>query len=317
MMPMKYKSVSSRLRASLGGFKISLCLSLTGVVLEAIALLFIYNMVLLTDFAHWLIDTTLELLFLASISHASRSYRRFPLSTLILESVLATIVALAMIGVYGHFFVSYFVSYGAQELSGSYHPLLASVTALGGVLTAIAAIVQRRRYSELRLEAIKVDYVHAAIDTLAAIVATMGVLVVSYTGNPSHEAFFIAILMFFVVHGVVEVLRDTFKTMSGRNVEPELKLKVFEKLVKSLGAISVRAVDARRIGSFYIVSIHVAVGPKTTVEEAYKLRNQIIDLVREVNDLVYHVDVYISPFKRPKRERRRPRAPLGPRPSPP
>jgi len=303
-MSMKYKSVGSRLRSSLSGFKVSFCASLTGAVLEALALLFVYNIVLLTDFVHWLIDTTLEALFLTSISHASKSYRRFPLSTLVLESVLVITVALAMMGVYGYFFASYFMNYGAQELSGSYHPLLALVTALGGTLTATAAIVQRRRYNELRLEVIKVDYVHATIDTLAAAVATTGVLVVSCTGNPSHEAFFTAMLMFFVAHGVIEVLRDTVKTISGRNVEPELKLKVFEKLVRSLGAIYVRAVDARKIGSFYVVSIHVAVSPKTTVEEAYKLRSQIINLVREVNDLVYHVDVYISPFKRFRRRRK-------------
>jgi divalent metal cation (Fe/Co/Zn/Cd) transporter len=304
LMRMKYKSVSSRLKASLAGFKASFCLSLTGVVLEVLALLFMYNIILLTDLAHWLIDTTLELLFLASISYASRSYRRFPLGTLVLESVLITTVAFAMLGVYGYFFASYFASYNAQELSGSYHPLLALVTALGGALTATAAIVQRRRYSELRLEAIKVDYVHVTIDTLAAVVATTGVLVVSCTSNPSHEAFFTAMLTFFVVHGVVEVLRDTFKTISGRNVEPELKLRVFEELVRSLRAIYVKSVDARKIGSFYVVSIHVAVSPKTTVEEAYRLRNQIISLVRELNELVYHVDVYISPFKRPKRKRR-------------
>jgi len=303
-MCMKYKSVSSRLRTSLSGFKVSFCLSLTGVVIEALALLLMYNIILLTDFAHWLIDTTLELLLLVSISYASRSYRRFPLSTLILESVLITTVAFAMIGVYGYFFVSYFVSYNAHELSGSYHPLLAIVTALGSAFTAIAAIVQRRRHSELRLEVIKVDYVHATIDTLAATVATTGILVVSYTGNPNHEAFFTSMLMFFVIHGVVQVLRDTFKTISGRNVEPELKLRIFEELVRSLGAIYVKSVDARKIGSFYVVSIHVAVSPKTTVEEAYRLRNQIVSLVRELNDLVYHVDVYISPFKRPKRRRR-------------
>jgi len=301
---MKYKSVGSRLRSSLSGFKVSFYASLTGAVLEAFALLFVYNIILLTDFVHWLIDTALGALFLTSISHASKSYRRFPLSTLVLESVLVITVALAMMGVYGYFFASYFMNYGAQELSGSYHPLLALVTALGGALTATAAIVQRRRYNELRLEVIKVDYVHASIDTLAAAVATTGVLVISYTGNPSHEAFFTAMLMFFVAHGVVEVLRDAVKTISGRNVEPELKLKVFEKLVRSLGAIYVRAVDARKIGSFYVVSIHVAVSPKTTVEEAYKLRGQIINLVREVNDLVYHVDVYISPFKRLRRKRR-------------
>lgn len=301
---MKYKGVGSRLRSSLSGFKASFCASLTGAVLEALALLFVYNIVLLTDFVHWLIDTTLEALFLTSISHASKSYRRFPLSTLVLESVLVTTVALAMMGVYVYLFVSYFMNYGVQELSGSYHPLLALVTALGGALTATTAIVQKRRYNELRLEVIRVDYVHASIDTLAAVVATTGVLVVSYTGNPSHEAFFTAMLMSFVAHGVIEVLRDTIKTISGRNVEPELKLRVFEKLVRSLGAISVRAVDARKIGSFYVVSIHVAVSPKTTVEEAYKLRSQVINLVREVSDLVYHVDVYISPFKRFRRRRR-------------
>lgn len=295
----------SRLKEAVSGFKISLSLSLAGTVIEAIVLTFFaYNIVLLADFAHWLIDTVLEALFVTSLSYASRSYRRFPLGTIVLESILVTLAALVMTGVYGYFFINYFASYSPQELSGAYHPLLALVTALGGLFTAIAMRAQKRRYERLGLKAIKIDYLHAVVDTFAAIVATIGILTISYTGNPGYEALFTALLTLFVFHGIVEVLRDTFRTITGRNVEVELKLRIFEKLVRYLERVHVRSVDARRIGSFYIVSVHMEVDPESTIEEAYKLRNQVIGLIREESDLVYHIDVYISPHKKLRRRRR-------------
>ncbi|MEM2621975.1 MAG: cation transporter [Candidatus Nezhaarchaeales archaeon] len=291
------------MREAVGGFKISLSLSLSGTVIEGMVLTFFaYNIVLLADFAHWLIDTILEALFVTSLSYASKSYRRFPLGIIMLESILVTLVALVMIGVYGYFFVNYFASYTPQELSGEYHPALALVTVLGGVFTAIAMKIQKKRYERLGLKAIKIDYLHAVIDTFAAAVATTGMLTISYTGNPGYEALFTALLTLFVFHGIVEVLRDTFKTIIGRNVEVELRLKIFEKLVRCLERVHVKFVDARRIGSFYIVSIHVEVNPKTTIEEAYKLRNQMIDLIREESDLIYHIDVYMSPRRRFKKK---------------
>lgn len=297
--------MSSRLKEAVSGFKISLSLSLAGTVIEGMVLMFFaYNIVLLADFAHWLIDTVLEALFVTSMSYASRSYRRFPLGTIVLESILVTLAAFIMTGVYGFFFINYFASYSPQELSGMYHPVLAFVTILGGLFTTITMKVQKKRYEKLGLKAIKVDYLHAVIDTFAAIVATMGILAISYTGNPGYEALFTALLTLFVFHGIVEVLRDTFKTITGRNVEVELKLKIFEKLMRCLEKVQLKFVDARRIGSFYIVSVHMEVDPKTTIEEAYRLRNQVIGLVREESDLVYHIDVYMSPYKKTRRRRK-------------
>lgn len=299
---MGYIAVRSKLESALEGFRVSFGLSLLGTIVEAIVVVFAYNIILFTDLAHWLVDTTLEGLFMVSVNYASRN-KRFPLGTLVLESVLVTLAAVTMIGIYGYFFVDYFLNYSAQSVSGSYHPALSLVTVFGGVLTGIAMFVQRRKYSELGLEVIRVDYVHAVLDTVAAVLATLGIVLVCLTGNPGLEALFTSLLALFVFHSVLEVLRDTFKTITGRNVDPYLKLKIYEKLVRELSGVEVKSVDARRIGSFYIVSVHIRVDPKTTISDAYKIRSRVIELVREVSDLAYHVDVSIAPMKKIRRKR--------------
>lgn len=303
VISMGYKVVRSKLESALEGFKVSFGLSLFGTIVEFLVVIFAYNIILLTDLAHWLIDTTLEGLFMISVRYASRN-KKFPLGTLVLESVLVTLATASMISIYGYFFASYFLEFEVQDLSGVYHPGMAVVTVLGGVLTSVTMLVQRKKYNELKLEIVKADYVHAIIDTVAAFLATVGIILVSFTKNPGVEALFTSILTLFVFHSVVEVFGDTFKTITGRNIDPQMRLSVLEKLIKELNGIEVKQVDARKIGSFYIVSVNVRVNPRLTISEAYKLRSKIVELVREVSDLVYHVDVSIAPTKRVRKKKR-------------
>lgn len=126
----------------------------------------------------------------------------------------------------------------------------------------------------------------------------------SYTGNPGVEALFTVLLTFFVFHSLSEVFRDTFKTIIGKNIDPELKLKILDKLMKNFTDVYFKDIDARKVGSFYIVTVHLEVDPKTTIREAYKIRSRIIEAVREVSDLIYHVDVLISPSSLFKKRRK-------------
>jgi divalent metal cation (Fe/Co/Zn/Cd) transporter len=145
---------------------------------------------------------------------------------LILESLLVTIAAIVLIGVYGYIFVSYFLNMPTGGVKGNYHLALAAVTVIGGILTLIVGYVQKKNFEELGLEVLKVDYKHAFIDTLAAFIATMDLITVSMTRNPGLEALFVSLLTLFVFHSVMGVLGDTIKTITGRNIEPELRLKI-------------------------------------------------------------------------------------------
>ncbi|MEM4717768.1 MAG: cation transporter [Desulfurococcaceae archaeon] len=302
---MSFKTMRTRFNQALTGFKMSFTLSLFGTTLEAIVVLFLaYNIILIADLAHWLTDTILEGLFLIFLKHASRIHRRFPLGTVIMESILVTTAALIMVTIYGYVFLNYFLTYQLQEIHGMYHPALSALTILGGILTGAASYIQGKKYRELGLEIIKVDYVHASLDTIAAVLATIGVIMVSYTGNPGIEALFTVLLTFFVFHSLSEVFRDTFKTIIGKNIDPDLKIKVLDKLMKTFPDLYLKDIDARKVGSFYIVAIHIEVDPKTTIKEAYKIRSRIIENIREVSDLIYHVDVIISPSIPLKRKRR-------------
>lgn len=293
--------VEQKLREALRGFKLSFAFSLLGTLIEGLALLVSYNIILLADLSHWMIDTVLEALFVLSIWHASKTYRRFPLGVLILESLLVTITALLMLVIYGYMFVSYFINFTGANTSGNYHVALSSVTIAGGLLTLLVAYIQRKNYERLRLSVLKVDYKHAVIDTLAAAVATSGIVVVSLTNNPGYEALFLSLLTLFVLHSVLEVLGDTFRTITGKNFEPELRLKIYKKLESSLEKVNVKSVEARKIGSFYIVSVSIETYPHMTIKEAYRLRSKVIKLVREEDEMIYHVDVFIKPTAKDRR----------------
>lgn len=107
---MGYRAIGPRLNRALTGSKASFWLSLIGTFIEAVVLAITYNIILFADLAHWLIDTVPEGLFVVSVNHASKTHRRFPLGTLVLESMLVTVVAIATIGVYGYVFVNHFIS---------------------------------------------------------------------------------------------------------------------------------------------------------------------------------------------------------------
>ena len=133
---MAYKAIGGKLEEAVKGFKLSFILSLAGTVAELFVVLLTYNIILLVDLVHWFTDTVLEGLFLVALVRASRIYRRFPLGVLILESTLVTVAILVILGVYGYFFISYFMSYG-RGLSGYYHPALALITLVVALLSAV------------------------------------------------------------------------------------------------------------------------------------------------------------------------------------
>jgi divalent metal cation (Fe/Co/Zn/Cd) transporter len=64
--------------------------------------------------------------------------------------------------------------------------------------------------------------------------------------------------------------------------------------------------EARKLGSFYVVSVELAVEPDTTVLELHRLRKRVIKTIAGISELIYHIDVKFNPkYKwREKRVRR-------------
>ncbi|MEM4576254.1 MAG: cation transporter [Candidatus Nezhaarchaeales archaeon] len=284
-----------RLQKSREALIISVSLSSLGAIVEGVALTFYGSIILATDFFHWVLDTIVEVMFLFSIYYASRVGKRFPWSIIALEFLTSIIVMIVVLGFYGFYFFNYVNSLMQQYSVSTVSPLAAIATAIGGIITLTVFVLQRRNYRKYSLEILRIDSNHALIDTASSFFATFGIILTAWLGDPTIEIFATLIIMMFIIHSIFEIFKDTFKVLSGSNLDHEITDRVRRAIEERLFDAKLKNVEARKVGSFYIVSTDIFLDPNTTISKAHSLRRKIVNLVKEVSDLIYHVDVKFYP----------------------
>ncbi len=279
--------------------------SIIGTVTEFLFAYLSSSMILYTDTVHWIIDTALELFILFSLYFAARMYRRFSWGALYLESISMFILVLGIFIVYGYLFIDYINSFilSSSIKASTSNPFLSLVTIFGGALTLVSLFIQQRAYKILRLEILKMDYRHAILDTISSIIATVGLYLTSITNSVVIEFTTMIFIMVFIFHSIISYFKDSILSLLGMNIDPELKYELY-KSISSIDYIDVKDINIRRIGSFYVVRIIVLIDPNTTIAEAHRLRRKILNLCREVSELIYHVDVIFYPRRKSKRIKR-------------
>lgn len=142
---------------------------------------------------------------------------------------------------------------------------------------------------------------------MASIASTAGIIAVFFTRNSNVEVLFVIISTMFIVHSLLEMLRDVMRTITGSNVDHSLSIRLYKKLSNIHPRLHVEDVVARRIGSFYIVEAKIGLNPSEKMSTIYRLRKKIIDSVLEESDLVYHVDVKFFPLAKGRSDGKGPR----------
>ncbi|MEM0000385.1 MAG: cation transporter [Desulfurococcaceae archaeon] len=288
--------VVSGLKGAYRGFTFSVLFSVTGLVLELVVFAVWGSIILLTDIVHWAVDTVFEVFALVAVYYAIRVRKSFPWGVLVLESAVMLLSITIALGIYVVSFANYLViEYSASSIT-TVNSLPAVGTAIGGVFTLLAFLVQKRNYERYGLEVLKVDYVHALLDLVASAVSTLGIAVVAYTHSANLEILFVFILMMFIVHSLVEVLKDVAKTVTGANVDHGLSMKLYKKLVEECHDVVVNDVAARKIGSFYVVEAKIGVKPSTRISTVHRIRKKVVKIIQAESQLIYHVDVKIYPL---------------------
>ncbi|ADV65188.1 cation diffusion facilitator family transporter [Desulfurococcus mucosus DSM 2162] len=295
-------SIEARLRSARSGFIASALLSFTGLVLELAVALIAPSIILITDLLHWTVDTVLEAVFLLVVYLASRFSKRFPWSIVMIEGVTVTTAILVILGLYGYIFLDYISSTAEGVSTRSLIPLVATLA--GGVITVAMYIIQRRNYLRYRIELLRVDAAHALIDFIASILASIGIALTYWSGSHSVELLFTFMSMMFVVHSLFEVFKDIVRTLTGSNIDYELRARIKDSLIEDFSNVEVGDVDARKIGSFYVVSAKILVDPDMTMREIHRLRKRIVRSITSCSELIYHVDVKFYPNHRVKTRRR-------------
>lgn len=297
--------ITNRLKGAYRGFTYSLLFSSTGLILELLVLALWSSIILLTDIIHWVVDTFLEAFALVSIYYAYRIGKRFPWGVLVIEGVVMLLSITIALSIYFVTFLGYIATnYQARSVTTT-SAYAAIGTLIGMLFTLIAFLVQKRNYEKYRLEVIKVDYRHALIDIVASTTSTIGILAVYYTRSPDLEVLFVFIAMMFVVHSLVEMLRDVFKTTTGANIDHELSMKIYKKLAECNPHIYVKDVKARKIGSFYTVEAKIGVNADEKLKLVHRIRKKIMKYIQEESDLIYHIDVKVYPMFQRKVKRRK------------
>jgi len=182
----------------------------------------------------------------------------------------------------------------ANVSTQNYTPLIATIT--GGVLTLITYIILTRSYKHYRIELLRVDSIHALVDVVAAIMASLGVMLTAYTKSTAIELLFTFILMLFVIHSMIEVFRNNIKTFTGGQLDTMLSIEIRKKLEEEINKdVSVVNVEARKLGSFYVVNVELAVDPDVTVLQLHRFRKRVVKVITGISELIYHVDVKFNP----------------------
>lgn len=295
-------NVVNKLKGARKGFMYSALFSTMGLTFEIIIFIVWGSIILFTDIVHWIVDTVLEFFGFIAIYYAIRVGRKFPWGALVLEGAIMLLSITIAIGVYLISFTSYMVTEYKAGTVTTTNVSSAIGTVLGGIFTLLAFVVQKRNYEKYELEVLRVDYTHALIDLIASAVSTLGIVTVYLTRNSNVELLFVFVSMTFIVHSLVEIMRDVIRTITGTNIDHELSIKLYRKIMEKNTDLNVEDVVARKIGSFYTVEAKISVNPDTKISTVHRLRKRIIKSILEESRLIYHVEVKIFPMTNKKRK---------------
>jgi len=286
---------------------------MAGTVVEGVILLMYPSIILMTDIIHWIIDTGVEAVSTISLHLAAKRRIRFHWDLFLFESMLLLFVVFAVTSFYLYSFVDYIVHATAAFSSSQLHDAEANIfqlaaTLTGGVITGAVLFIQKKNYDKLRLEILRVDYVHALIDLVAAAVASAGIVTIMLTRSYLAELIFTIMLFSFVIHGVIGIGQEVLRSALGLNYDHQLEKELLKEL-RDIATDKARIVDvhARKLGSFYVVEVKIQVSPTTTLRELHSMRTRITKYIQSRNPLAYHVDVIFIPrgaVKEPRRTRR-------------
>jgi len=301
------------LREGYRSMRFSLVLSVLGTTAEGIIMALYPNMILVTDFVHWTIDTGVEAVSTISLHLASKRRIRFHWDLFLLESMLLLFVVFVVASFYLYSFVDYIVHAVAAFSSNQLHNAEANIfqlaaTLSGGAITGAVLFIQKKNYDKLRLEILRVDYIHALIDLVAAAVASSGIVAVMLTRSYLAELVFTIMLFSFVIHGIIGIGQEVLRSALGLNYDHQLEKELLKEL-RDIATDKARIVDvhARKLGSFYVIEVKVQVSPTATLRELHSMRTRITKYIQSRNPLAYHVDVVFIPrgaVKAPKKTRR-------------
>jgi len=180
-------------------------------------------------------------------------------------------------------------------------PLLALVVASAATLVSSLLLIYKRRAAEKYGSlALKTDASNSIKDVLTSITAFVGIALSGYFNLPQTDAIAGIIISLFVFTMVYPILKEASLVLLDSYHCPET-IAAIENIANSITQVKkVHSIRMRKLGSYLIGDMHIALRNDMTVEEAHAIASQIEERTIKEFDEIIEMNVIIEPYKQPK-----------------
>jgi cation diffusion facilitator family transporter len=181
------------------------------------------------------------------------------------------------------------------------NPLLALVVASAAtVVSSLLLIYKRRAAEKYGSLALKTDASNSIKDVLTSITAFVGIALSGYFNIPQTDAIAGIIISLFVFTMVYPTLKEASLVLLDSFHSPET-IAAIENIANSIIQVKkVHSIRMRKLGSYLIGDMHIALRNDMTVEEAHAIASQIEDRTINEFDEIIEMNVIIEPYQQPK-----------------
>jgi cation diffusion facilitator family transporter len=180
-------------------------------------------------------------------------------------------------------------------------PELALVVASAAAIVSSFLLIYKRkaarRYGSL---ALKTDASNSIKDVLTSITAFVGIALSSYYNIPQTDAIAGIIISLFVFTMVYPILKETSLVLLDSFHSPET-IAAIENIANSIMQVKkVHSIRMRKLGSYLIGDMHIALSSDMTVDKACAIASQIEDRTIKEFDEIIEMNVIIEPYNQSK-----------------
>ncbi|MBE9504404.1 MAG: cation diffusion facilitator family transporter [Proteobacteria bacterium] len=134
---------------------------------------------------------------------------------------------------------------------------------------------------------------HHRSDAFSSVASLIGIGA-AMMGWPIFDPIAAIIVTVLILKVGLETTIDSFKDIIDTSVKKEIRDKIIDATLSTAGVINYHDLKTRKMGSEILVDIHIEVNPWMNVYEAHciadKVRDMIVDKVRNISDVLVHID---------------------------
>jgi cation diffusion facilitator family transporter len=176
------------------------------------------------------------------------------------------------------------------------NPIVAMVVAAAAAAISAALLIYKRRaarkYGSI---ALKTDATNSIKDVLTSVTAFVGIALSSYLGIAQTDAIAGIIISLFVFTVTYTVLKEASLVLLDAFHSPEIVAAVEFNAQSKPQVKQVHSIRLRKLGSYIIGDMHIAVDSTMTVKEAYQLAEQIEFDTKKEFDTILEMNVIVEP----------------------